>query len=186
MGPNGNLTDRQPLSNARAVVLAIPLPIGGNAYVSDVRQRVSLAMEMAGMTNNSLGERSGLGAGYVGRFLKGGPNGRGKHPRAETLLKMAVALGVSYEWLVTGRGSPKDPAPQADAITDAQPNRVPVYETLAFTNAPSELQAWFVSRRRKPDLSTEQWRSALDYANKLCELGLLDSAPRGLRGKPGK
>lgn len=140
-------------------------------------------MSMVGMTPNALGEASGLGTAYVGRYLKGA---RGKHPRAETLLKMAVALGVSYEWLVTGQGSPKDPAPQPSAVADAQPNRVPLYQSEAFTSAPEAVQAWLVSRRRKPDLSTEEWRLALDYGAKLHELGLLDAAPRGLRGKPGQ
>ena len=56
----------------------------------------------------------------------------------------------------------------------------------AFAGAHAEVQAWFASRRRKPDLTTEQWRSALDHATKLHDLGLLDAAPRGLRGKPGQ
>ena len=136
-------------------------------------------MDAAGLSPTKLGETSGLGASYVGRFMSGS---RGKRPTAQTLLKLAIGLNVSYEWLATGKGSPREPSPDPALVPDAQPNRVAVYASAAFRDAPTPLKQWFVSRRAKPDLETHEWRLALDYGAKLHELRLLDSAPRGRRG----
>lgn len=81
-----------------------PQPLRGRdlrctiASVSELSDRIRLAIELRGLTVNSVGERAGMARGHLTNILKSGGCS------AATLLTIAKALGVTTDWLLTGEG----------------------------------------------------------------------------------
>lgn len=78
-------------------------------------ERLNWARRAAGMSRRALSVKAGLAEPHVGmieRNLEADPQG-------STAAALAEALGVSIEWLVTGRGEPPAmPATPATTGTD--------------------------------------------------------------------
>ena len=88
-----------------------------------VGQRVRLARTARGYGVNELDRLLGSKQGYVSRL-----EGSEREPRADTLRKLAQALGVSVEWLATGEGTMEGAAGGAGVFVPAPPptNPTPV------------------------------------------------------------
>mgnify|MGYP000156238911 CR=1 FL=1 len=67
---------------------------------SDFPQNLRIAMARKGWTQAQLGEASNIGQGTISNYL----NGK-RHPSAGQFARLAYALGVSMEWLLTGKES---------------------------------------------------------------------------------
>ena len=77
--------------------------------------RIRTSRVRAGLSQAELAESLGVSRSAVGNWesARGGV-----HPSSERLAELALATGVSYEWLATGRGTPTTPTdgiPAADA-----------------------------------------------------------------------
>lgn len=77
--------------------------------------RIRTTRVRAGLSQAELAESLGVSRSAVGNWesARGGV-----HPSSERLAELAMATGVSYEWLATGRGTPVTPSdgiPAADA-----------------------------------------------------------------------
>ena len=77
--------------------------------------RIRTSRVRAGLSQAELAEALGVSRSAVGNWesARGGV-----HPSSERLAELALATGVSYEWLATGRGTPQAPSdgiPAADA-----------------------------------------------------------------------
>ncbi len=77
--------------------------------------RIRTSRVRAGLSQAELAETLGVSRSAVGNWesARGGV-----HPSSERLAELALATGVSYEWLATGRGTPMTPSdgiPAADA-----------------------------------------------------------------------
>jgi transcriptional regulator with XRE-family HTH domain len=59
------------------------------------------AMHIGNVTQAELAAKASLSQGAISRYLNGKAS-----PKAEELLRIAAALGVSMEWLLTGKGDP--------------------------------------------------------------------------------
>ncbi|HEU4410181.1 MAG TPA: helix-turn-helix transcriptional regulator, partial [Polyangiaceae bacterium] len=100
-----------------------------------VGQRVRLARTARGRGVNELDRLIGSKQGYVSRL-----ESSDREPRADTLRKLAQALGVSLEWLATGEGTmagggatapvpaPTLAAAAASAVNPTPPGPVVVYD----------------------------------------------------------
>ncbi|MBP6796760.1 MAG: helix-turn-helix domain-containing protein [Luteimonas sp.] len=77
--------------------------------------RIRTARTRAGMSQGALAEALGVSRSAVGNW----ESAKGRvSPSSERLSELALATGVSYEWLATGRGTPLAPIdgiPAADA-----------------------------------------------------------------------
>ena len=77
--------------------------------------RIRTARTRAGMSQGELAEALGVSRSAVGNW----ESAKGRvSPTSERLSELALATGVSYEWLATGRGTPLAPIdgiPAADA-----------------------------------------------------------------------
>ena len=77
--------------------------------------RIRTARTRAGMSQAELAELVGVSRSAVGNW----ESAKGRvSPSSERLSELALATGVSYEWLATGRGTPLAPIdgiPAADA-----------------------------------------------------------------------
>ena len=77
--------------------------------------RIRTARTRAGMSQGALAEALGVSRSAVGHW----ESAKGRvSPSRERLSELALATGVSYEWLATGRGTPLAPIdgiPAADA-----------------------------------------------------------------------
>ena len=129
--------------------------------------RLSTALEALGVSNTELEERAPFSKGAVGRLR----STRGKRPSASTVVKISQALGVRVEWLLSGEGEML--LDKSTQIQDPHPNRVEVYASNTYKNAPPQVQEWFRSRRLNADLSAADWERALQAATVLSPLGLL-------------
>lgn len=66
----------------------------------DLEIRVRVARQRAGMTQSQLAERIGVTRGAVANWeITKRPK-----PSVSNLIEIALATGVSFEWLATGRG----------------------------------------------------------------------------------
>jgi transcriptional regulator with XRE-family HTH domain len=93
-----------------------------------VGQRVRLARTARGYGVNELDRLIGVPQGYVSRL-----EGSDREPRADSLRKLAQALGVGVEWLATGEGEmgvagAAQPAPAQP--TPVQPTPTPGAEVV--------------------------------------------------------
>ncbi|MBA4506379.1 helix-turn-helix domain-containing protein, partial [Corynebacterium sanguinis] len=71
--------------------------LAGIVPTFDLADRVRKAREVAGLTQDELGEKAGVGRATVARIERG----KGS-PRRASLIALAFATGVSLEWLETG------------------------------------------------------------------------------------
>lgn len=69
--------------------------------VSGLAERLREARERAGLSARALDEKAGITPGHTTLI----ESGRRESPAVETIRKLAEALGVSIDWLVTGRES---------------------------------------------------------------------------------
>lgn len=72
---------------------------------ADFEARLRSAMQTRGWTQQVLAERTGLTQQLISRWLTGG------WPHARYLPRLALALGCSIDWLLTGQESLSQPAP---------------------------------------------------------------------------
>lgn len=77
-------------------------------------ERIRTAMDAAGFSQVALARACGVKPPSVNGWL----SGKSKFLRGENLLQAARALGVSQDWLATGRGPMKADEAQASATTD--------------------------------------------------------------------
>lgn len=75
-----------------------------------LQDRLREAREKHGLSARALAKEAGVSAGYVGLIESGAK----KNITAETAIKLATALGVSVQWLLTGDLPPSGTLP-ADA-----------------------------------------------------------------------
>jgi transcriptional regulator with XRE-family HTH domain len=118
--------------------LATLLPTGSIHLVpppTTFADRVRLALEASGLTQNALETDAKLPKGYVSRILKG----ERKRLGAEMIDRMADVLGVDQSWLGTGRGSmAKAAGTSGQASPVAEPSSPPYGQ--ATDTAPVALQ----------------------------------------------
>jgi len=72
---------------------------------ADFESRLRSAMQARGWTQQVLAERTGLTQQLISRWLTGG------WPHTRYLPRLALALGCSIDWLLTGQDSLSQPAP---------------------------------------------------------------------------
>ncbi|WP_115686450.1 helix-turn-helix domain-containing protein [Corynebacterium senegalense] len=70
----------------------------------DLCDRVRKAREVAGLTQDELGEKAGVGRATVARIERG----KGT-PRRASLIAIAFATGVDFNWLETGETPAGEP-----------------------------------------------------------------------------
>lgn len=75
-----------------------------------VKERIAAVIEDLGETPRSASIKAGLHPDTIGKILKPGSIS----PRADTLSKIAGALGVSLKWLMDGVGEPGEGFPEGD------------------------------------------------------------------------
>ena len=90
--------------------------------MGDFQKRLRQAMFMKGVRQKDISYRTGISDGKISSYV----NGRYK-PNAETLAKIALALGVDAAWLA-GEGPDGDPA---DLVTKPEFQAVPVVGRVA-------------------------------------------------------
>ena len=71
---------------------------------------VGIELDYLGMTNKELAEKVGITASNIGKGQK-----QGSSPSADTAVKIAAALGVTVEYLVTGSNTPSNKSKQEEA-----------------------------------------------------------------------
>ena len=73
---------------------------GGDATMTDPRNRIRQARRHGNLSQQALAERVGVHRSAVAQWEQPG----GSHPTMENLSRIAISTGVSFEWLATGRG----------------------------------------------------------------------------------
>ena len=101
------------------------------------QQRIRLARRHAGLSQAALGTVVGVQRSAVSHWEAT----NGKHPSVNHLREVALATGVQFEWLATGRGSMRpstEAAPDAATHGDAMLVDDPIEMRLirAFRDAP--------------------------------------------------
>ena len=69
----------------------------------NIQERIAQAVRESGISKSAIAKACGVKPSAVSQWL----NGDTKAPTAERLLKLARVTGVSYTWLVEGKGSSK-------------------------------------------------------------------------------
>jgi transcriptional regulator with XRE-family HTH domain len=72
--------------------------------MSDFAQRLHAEIEYAGLTQRELAEKAGIKKRTLDMYL----GSRQSMPPADTAVKIAWALGVTVEYLVTGKSRPEN------------------------------------------------------------------------------
>lgn len=89
--------------------------------MDDIARRIQEEIDRQGLSARALSLKAGLSERHVGKILERGSGGGAE---GSTLLKIAAALGVSVQWLMTGAGTPAEGAPANDSprpeLRDAQ------------------------------------------------------------------
>jgi transcriptional regulator with XRE-family HTH domain len=87
---------------------------------SSIHERIQQARVTAGFSRAELARRVGVGPSAAVQW----ENASGTAPTLENLARIAIATGVAFEWLATGRGSarltPTDEDPTVVAATFAR------------------------------------------------------------------
>lgn len=113
-----------------------------------IHDRIREAREQAGISQTELARLLGVTRSACSQWESTG----GTAPRRERLEQLAQLLGVSFEWLATGRGGndattfESRPAPNAELPPDQQEllnlyRRLPARFRLAVLNLVRDLQA---------------------------------------------
>src|SRR5687768_12608161 len=74
---------------------------GGPWAGSNIHERIQQARVSAGFSRAELARRVGVGPSAAVQW----ENSTGTAPTLENLARIAIATGVAFEWLATGRGS---------------------------------------------------------------------------------
>jgi transcriptional regulator with XRE-family HTH domain len=69
-----------------------------------IGDRMAIAARLKGITQAELAEKLGVGASTVSAWAK-----EGRNPPSKRISDIAAVLGVSAEYLLTGKGEPSDP-----------------------------------------------------------------------------
>jgi transcriptional regulator with XRE-family HTH domain len=77
-----------------------------------IRERIRECRESAGLSRSALALRVGVQPSAAAQWEQ--PDGTA--PNVENLAKIAIVCGVAFEWLATGRGSPRGTEAPAIAI----------------------------------------------------------------------
>jgi transcriptional regulator with XRE-family HTH domain len=97
--------------------------------LAELAKRVSMRLTFHGITQKEVADRTGVSQGTVSKWLSGKP------PGLRTLPKLAEVLGVSVEYLLTG----KEPS-NARAIADLEAEVLRLRKELArMHNVAAEL-----------------------------------------------
>lgn len=81
-----------------------------NLIIMAFWDNVGIELDYLGMTNKELAEKVGITASNIGKGQK-----QGSSPSADTAVKIAAALGVTVEYLVTGSNTPSNKSKQEEA-----------------------------------------------------------------------
>lgn len=151
--------------NGDTVIAGIGVAVN-NGYMS-IRARIREAREHLGLSKSELARRCGVTPSSAIDWEREG----GTSPSVENMAKIAVELGVAFEWLATGRGQRQVVAPAGDAVGEA----VPAYAVPAVEVSPQARaeQSMIEAFRRLPDEARE------------AVLGLLSAWPRRGKQDPG-
>ena len=87
---------------------------GGCRPRVEIRHRLRIAREFAGLEQTELAERMGVGRATISNA----ENGRG-HPRRTTITAWALACGVAASWIANGDDEPQPPGPGGGADPNA-------------------------------------------------------------------
>lgn len=87
-----------------------------------IRLRIKEARENRGLSKSELARRCGVTPSAAIEWEREG----GNHPSVEKMERIAVELGVAFEWLATGRG----PQHVGGSFVVAEPSRLPYAATL--------------------------------------------------------
>lgn len=92
-------------------------------------ERVKAELKKRKLSARYLAQQSGLDEGSLSRLIRGERN-----PTGESLQKIASALGVTTQYLLTGSNEPEPPAPEVRSTTvvyeDDYPSRAAVIALL--------------------------------------------------------
>jgi SOS-response transcriptional repressor LexA len=80
--------------------------------MDDFKKRIAEMLEVLGISPRALSIKAGLNPDTVGKILKP----EAVSPRADTMAKIAKALGVSVKWLMDGIGEPGEGIEPDDAL----------------------------------------------------------------------
>jgi transcriptional regulator with XRE-family HTH domain len=98
----------------------LSMPTATIPLLTTLQDRLRYLRAIGTVEPNELDHLAGLrGRGHVGAIEKG----TSLHPRADTLAKLADALGASLDWLVRGMGRPPTRAAVRAAIQMARRGR---------------------------------------------------------------
>ncbi|HLU61789.1 MAG TPA: helix-turn-helix domain-containing protein [Gammaproteobacteria bacterium] len=121
-----------------------------------IADRIREAREQAGVSQTELARLLGVTRSACSQW----ESPQGTAPRRERLEQLATLLGVSFEWLATGRGSEQAPAEVQVTSPDLPPDqqellalyrRLPPRLRLAVLNLARDLQP---ERGETPNLRT--------------------------------
>ena len=71
------------------------------AVTMTLQERLAVAVQRSGLSARALSMRAGLAPSHISTLMKAK-----NEPKAETIERIALAAGVSPEWLAFGRGEP--------------------------------------------------------------------------------
>lgn len=101
----------------------------GHAPEIEVRHRLRIAREYAGLEQEDLAERSGISRSTISSAELGK-----KQPHRMTVNAWALACGVPASWIWTGKNPPADPNDGVANPTGPQPNGCRATPTLQVVN----------------------------------------------------
>lgn len=115
------------------------------AYLQEVGGRIQARRKSLGLTQEALAERCGV----TPQFVSYAETGQ-RAPRPENLLKLAVGLGVSVDYLLTGKNADKDLLLLADKLRRLTPTQLRAVEAIVDEcNAGLARRGFFVCPDRK-------------------------------------
>lgn len=94
-------------------------------YLKDMGQRILQRRKKLGLTQEALGEKSGLTTQFVS-YAESGKRAM----RPENLMRMASALGVSTDYLLTGDIIDKDKLLLSEKLDKLTPKQVRIVEAV--------------------------------------------------------
>jgi transcriptional regulator with XRE-family HTH domain len=131
--------------------------------VSDWQKRLVEAMDARGVTGAMLAKRTGFTSQYINSLKNGERGNRLPHDTAQ---KLAAALGVTVEWLVSGSGARErlsdvfpvappsydvDP-PSRSGFYERYPSRAEVVALLSNTAPPEVIAALRIAVPKDPSV----------------------------------
>ena len=169
---------------------------GSFSGVSDWQERLAEAMEDRGLTGGELARRTGFSAQYINSLRS---KERGARLPLDTARRLAHALGVKVEWLMSGTG-PRERLsdvypvyvegqgpPESATLPDRYPSRAEAIALLSTTVEPEVIGALRTAVPPDPDTDPgrEYW---IEHARSLVrDLRRIKSDPvLNGRGDPGR